>query len=208
MHYEILDDKRRALLPALHSASDTFYLAGGTGLALQLGHRDSIDFDLFCDQSFDTQKQFARLSDVLAEHSLLKTQDERDTLTVVIDNEVKVSFFGYPYPLLMPLLADESFKIASTKDIGCMKLSAITSRATKKDYVDLYYVFKQHSLKELLESCRVKYPTLEHNLILKSVLFFDDVVEEPIRFMPGYEVSFATIRDTLTKQVRSYQLGV
>ena len=140
MHYEILDDKRRALLPLLATFRERFYLAGGTALALQLGHRDSIDFDFFTQDSFDTAKLFAECETVFAGHTLQKIQEETSTLGILVDG-VQISFLGYPYPLVRPLIRDEHLSLASLEDIACMKCSAITSRSTLKDYVDLHVLF-------------------------------------------------------------------
>lgn len=207
MHYEILDERRKKILPLLAIVSEGFYLAGGTALALRLGHRDSVDFDFFIPESFDTTDLRSHIEKTFLGHVVLVIQDELDTLTVVIDGEVKVSFFGYKYPLLMSLQETEHMRLASVIDIACMKLSAVVSRATQKDYVDLYYILKENTLKELLTACTTKYPTLDQNLILKSLIFFEDILEEPILFMPGFEVTKEVLENDLIEKVRAYQLG-
>ena len=79
-------------------------------------------------------------------------------------------------------ISDENLTFASIKDIGCMKLSAITGRASNKDYIDLYFILKHFSLSDLLEKAHDKYPELERNLILKSLVYFDDITSEKILF--------------------------
>ena len=207
LHLEILDEKRRDLLPLIAKAGESFYLAGGTALALQIGHRDSIDFDFFKQNDIDTSILWSKLENIFTGHTLLKTQDEQNTLSCIIDGEIRLSFFGYTYPLADSLLEQNDFALASVLDIGCMKLSAITSRATLKDYVDLYFILKEISLPELLNACASKYPTLDHGLILKSLVYFDDLMPEPIIFMPGFETSLDEIKNNLLGVARAYWGG-
>ena len=140
MKYEILDKKRRDILSLLKNFKAEFYLAGGTGLALQLGHRDSIDFDFFSPKAIDTQKLYKKIQTVFADYKIKKVQEEKDTLTVIIAGKIKLSFFAYPYKLVGKPVSDEYLRVASVLDIACMKLSAIVSRATNKDYLDLYLI--------------------------------------------------------------------
>jgi hypothetical protein len=99
LHWTILDDARRAILPILKQiTADRFYLAGGTGLALQLGHRDSIDFDFFLTGDFDTQSLIASLESVFVAHSLSFTQLERNIISCLIDESMQLSFMSYTYP--------------------------------------------------------------------------------------------------------------
>jgi hypothetical protein len=149
--WDILDQKRKDVLPLLKEFKEDFYLAGGTALALQLGHRDSIDFDFFSEQSFSTEDLTKKVEQIFRSHKVAKIQEEKDTLTFVIDEAIKISFFAFPYQLVKPLLDEDNFKMASLEDIGDMKLSAITSRSVLKDYVDLYFTLHKISLVELFK---------------------------------------------------------
>lgn len=202
MHWNILDENRKKILPLLAKVSGDFYLAGGTGLALQIGHRDSIDFDLFTKNEFDTISLFEEIVNIFEGHRILKTQEEKNTLSVLVDDSIKISFMRYQYDLLKPLLSTEYFKIASIEDIGCMKLSAITSRSVLKDYVDLYFILQKVSLRDLLVMCTIKHPTIDTNLILKSLIYFEDVVPEPIMFKENHNVDFETIKKYLIGEVK------
>ncbi len=202
MHYEILDDARRALLPVFETFRSRFYLAGGTSLALQIDHRDSIDFDFFTVEPFDTAALFSECIETFAGHSLLKTQDEKNTLGIIIDGAVSVSFMTFPYAMVRPLVESGNLALASIEDIACMKFSAITSRSTMKDYVDLYFILNLFPLAELLDLAAQKMPTLDRNLILKSLVYFDDITTEPIRFMTGKEVSLDTIKLYMRQEVK------
>ena len=202
MFYDILDTERKNVLPLLGAFKDDFYLAGGTALALHLGHRDSVDLDLFTESHIDTQKLFEVARDVLAGHSLIKVQEEKDTLSIVLDGRIKISFFSYPYPLLKEPVKEEHLRVASIEDIACMKLSAITGRASNKDYIDLYYILQDMPLMTLFGYVKQKLPSLDINLVLKSMVYFDDIEHEQILFKKGREVSFETVQAFLKDEVK------
>lgn len=202
MFYDILDKKRLEILPLLKAFQNDYYLAGGTALALQIGHRDSVDFDFFCTNEFETQILMDSCKKIFIDHKILKVQDESNTLTIIVDDDIKISFFSYNYTLLDPLIIEEYMTLASTNDIACMKLSAITSRSTLKDYVDLYEILQQKDLHELLQQIPQKFPTLDTNLILKSLVYFDDIVDEPILFKHGKNISLNTIKEFLIAEVK------
>src|SRR3989338_627636 len=205
LHWDVLDEKRTELLPQFALLKpEGFYLAGGTALALYLGHRDSIDFDFFKSESFDTGGLFENARKAFEGHRVVKTQEEKDTLSVVIDKDVRVSFFSFPYPLINRSINTEYFPIASIEDIACMKLSAITGRGAFKDYVDLFFILKMSSLEELIGSLKKKIPALDPLLVLKSFVFFDDLQEEKIVFKMD-PVSLIAIKRELTNSVREYE---
>ena len=206
MYYDILTKERLEILPLFKSFKEDFYLAGGTALALQIGHRDSVDFDFFSQKEFNTAELFEEIRKVFLGHDLVKIQDEKNTLSVIIGQNIKISFFSYDYKLIEPFVEDEYFRLASIIDIGCMKLSAIVSRATNKDYVDLYYILKQVSLKKLLKSAKEKMPELDHNLILKSLVYFEDIKEEALIFKHNKQIDLKTIKDFFVQEVKKIVL--
>jgi len=201
MFYNILDEKRKKVLPYLKNFKEDFYLAGGTALALQIGHRDSIDFDFFSEKNIDTKKMFEKIKVVFVGQKVVKTQDEFNTLTVLIDKNIKLSFFGYKYSLLEKLIDEPNLKLASVSDIASMKLIAITSRASNKDYIDLYYLLQDMSLKDLLDKASKKFPEIDRNLILKSLVYFADIEIEPILFKNNKEINFERVKDFLKEEV-------
>lgn len=203
---DILDDNRRALLPIFKHFRDRFYLAGGTALALQLGHRDSVDFDFFNPNPFSTEKLWQEIGESFESSALTKIQEEENTLSVTI-NGVKASFFRFPYPMIGSAVNYEFFDLASIADIGCMKLSAITGRSLAKDYVDLYFILHRMGLSELVNLAQKKFPTLDTNLILKSLVYFEDITEEPIIFKHDHQVDLSTVSAFLKERVKEYQLG-
>ena len=190
MFYNILDEKRINILPLFEGFKKDFYLGGGTALAIQIGHRDSVDFDFFSERDINTKELFEHLREIFKEHILLKIQEEYNTLTVLVDATIKISFFGYKYKLIKETINNENLFLASIEDIGCMKLSAITGRASNKDYIDLHFILKRVSLSDLLEDAHIKYPELERNLILKSIVYFEDITMEKILFKNNNDVAF------------------
>lgn len=201
MFYNIIDNNRLLILPLLKKFKADFYLAGGTGLALQIGHRDSVDFDFFSAKNFATSKLYEKIKDVFAGHKISKVQEEKNTLTVFIDGKIKLSFFSYPYKLIGKLVNEENIKIASIEDIAVMKLAAIVSRATNKDYIDLYFILKKFSLRDILEKTEKKLPDLDINLVLKSLIYFTDIVYEPIKFKNGKNLDFPAIKKFFIAEV-------
>lgn len=202
MFYDILDKKRLEIIPLLNFFKSDFYLAGGTGLALQLGHRDSIDFDYFSPRDIDTKKLFTKVKEVFNGHKIIKVQEEKNTLTVFIDSNIKLSFFTYKYKLLEKLINEPYFKIASILDIACMKLAAIVSRATNKDYIDLYFILKEKSLKDVLGKLNKKMPELDINLVLKSLVYFEDINKEKIKFKNNKNIDWQAIEVFFEKEIK------
>ncbi len=202
MFYNILDKKRKAILPLLKNFKKDFYLAGGTALALQIGHRDSVDFDFFSQKDINTIKLFQQIKKVFSEHKILKVQEEINTLTVLIDDKVKLSFFTYKYKLIKKIVVEKYLRLASLEDIACMKLNAIISRATLKDYIDLYFILHRVKFKHLLKIMKKKYLDIDINLVLKSLIYFEDIKKEPIKFKNKMKVDFENVKKFLIKEVK------
>jgi len=155
-----------------------FYLAGGTALAIQLGHRESIDLDWFSEKEFANEKIKNELSKI---GSFELNSEEENTVHGAIDN-VKVSFLHYPYGRLFPLVAFEGINLADERDIASMKIDAISSRGSKKDFIDLFFLLKKYSLEELLGFFEKKFKDIRYNKlhILKSLAYFVAAKDEPM----------------------------
>ena len=183
MRKEVINKKTERFLSALAQSElvKDFYLAGGTALALQYGHRKSVDLDWFKKESFNTVKL---KRDLAALGELTINSEERDTLNLDLAG-VKLSFLGYPYKLLFPLLHWQGIKLADHRDIACMKLDAASSRGSKKDFIDLYFFLQNHSLSYLLKLFEKKYKNIKYNKlhILKSLTYFTDADSEPMPIM-------------------------
>lgn len=158
-----------------------FYLAGGTGLAIQLGHRISIDLDWFSYDDFSNdglKKELSKIGDFEL------TGEEEGTIHGIIDG-VRASFLRYGYKLLFPLLDFENVKMADERDIAAMKIDAVSSRGSRKDFVDIYFLLGKYSLSELIGFFEKKYADIKYNKlhILKSLTFFEDAEGEPMPAM-------------------------
>lgn len=156
--------------------AEQFYLAGGTGLALQLGHRTSIDIDLFSQQAFNTE----RYASLIIELGGRVIQAEEGAVHGEATG-VKVSFLHYPYPVLKSFQTVHGLKIASVDDIAAMKVVAISQRGNKKYFFNLYEMLKTISPIELKNLFLQKFGASRINCyhILKSFLYFDDAEQQP-----------------------------
>ncbi len=201
LHFDILDPPRRQLLPLLAPLKNRFYLAGGTALALQKGHRDSIDFDFFTPDPFTPADLQQEVSKMLTGHTVAVTQTEPNTLSLLVDGTIRLSFFTYSYVLVEPMTDTPDLRLASETDIGCMKLSAIINRSTMKDYVDLFVILHDITLADLLKAAQQKFPTIDPNVILKALVYFDDIEDEPIAFQSGHAVSLPELEQFICKTV-------
>ena len=145
-------------------------LVGGTSLALQLGHRVSIDIDLFgtIDFSFeDFVGDFRSLGKVQI------LSQSRNINAISIDG-IKVDFVNYAYPLIDDLIIEDEIRLVSKKDIAAMKLNAIAGRGSKKDFIDLFYLLKEFEMDEMYQFYKEKYDDGNLFLVQKSLVYFVD----------------------------------
>lgn len=160
---------------------DEFYLAGGTGLALQIGHRLSADFDFFSAINLLDAPRREALRRLLAGFGRIEIDaEEEGTLRVTFDN-VPLSFFRYDYPLVEPLVEQDPVKLASLLDIGLMKLAAVVGRGTKKDFFDLYSLAQESlPLETILEASPRKFPKARDFPVqaLRALVYFEDAEDE------------------------------
>lgn len=179
-HREVITEAVERTLKDLQrvSAIRDFYLAGGTGLALHLGHRRSIDLDFFSRGPFDSEAILGKVEPLEGLRVLAK---DVETLHLTI-RETKVSFLGYRYPLLFPGDALFEVEVADARDIACMKISAIAGRGTRRDFIDLYAVSKHHGLEQLLAWFKEKYAKANYSMvhILKSLTYFEEAEKDPM----------------------------
>lgn len=184
------------LLKQLQSQSElsNFYLAGGTALALYLGHRKSIDLDLFTPYPFDTTR---------LEHSLVTKfgfqgdYSEQNTLKGRID-DVKIDCITHPYPLLQNPLEEEGIRLYSQPDIIAMKLSAIADNGSRlKDFIDIAYLSTRYSFQEMLGFYVQMFPTSSPLRPLKGITYFDDIDHEETVVMLESTYSWQKITDRL-----------
>ena len=204
MRPEAIDSKTKSVLEKIgkEKISAKFYLAGETALAIQLGHRKSIDLDFFSSEEFSVKNLKGRLSRI--GEFALDCEEER-TLSGSLDC-VKISFFRYNYDLLFPFLVFAGVNLADERDIAAMKIDAISSRGSKKDFVDLCFILQKYSLSEILNIFKKKYSGIKYNTlhILKSLVYFDDAENEPMpKMLAG--MNWEEIKEDISRQVKSFQ---
>lgn len=184
------------LLKQLQSQSELsdFHLAGGTALALYLGHRKSIDLDLFTPYPFNT----TRLDHFLVtKFGFQGDYSEQNTLKGRID-DVKIDCITHPYPLLQNPLEEEGIRLYSQPDIIAMKLSAIADNGSRlKDFIDIAYLSTQYSFQEMLGFYVQKFPTSSPLRPLKGITYFDDIDHEETVVMLESTYSWQKITDRL-----------
>lgn len=186
MYKNILDTYQKQLLPFIKSFSSDFYLVGGTAIALHLGHRRSIDFDLFADNTFDPMMIRNKImQDKTIDHTFSQGSGE---LTVLI-SKVKVTFFHYPFTIQRGIVFEQALKFPDLVTLGAMKAFALGRRAKWKDYVDLYFIFQKHSFNELIDKTNSIFKTEFNEKLFRTQLsYFDDInYSEQIEYMAGFE---------------------
>jgi hypothetical protein len=183
MHREVLTKPAEALYPSL-SHFDGFYLAGGTALALQIGHRVSVDFDLFSD---DTIKRglLEQARRVFTAAEMSPVVNNADELTVLA-NGVKITFLVYPFPPRDPFVRYEDVPLLSVREIAATKAYTIGRRGSFKDYVDLYFVIAEQraTLAGIIADAERKFGAdFNSRLFLEQLLYLDDLDDTEVQFI-------------------------
>lgn len=183
MRREVLNDKGKEIFPALKNFSD-FYLAGGTALALQIGHRISVDFDLFSKDSI-SKNLLDKAKKVFSGNLVSISVNNPDELTVFVDG-IKVTFLRYPFSALSDFADYEGIRMLNIKELAATKAYTIGRRGSYKDYIDLYFVLKENhsSLAEIIEIAEKKYKEeFNSRLFLEQLVYFDDIEDTKIMFL-------------------------
>jgi hypothetical protein len=163
-----------------------FYLAGGTALSLQLGHRLSVDLDFFS-QTEDVPTVRTHLERALASFNSTLADSSWGNLVYLV-KDIRLGFYGYGYPLVAPLVERENARLASMEDIALMKLDALLSRAMRKDFYDLYFICQKIPLRHLLDLAPQKYPSVRdfETQTVKRLIYFENAEQDvdPIMLQP------------------------
>ena len=197
MHLEILTEQQRELLPFVAQFKRSFYLVGGTAIALHIGHRRSIDFDLFTLKKLNK----SRIRRKVFEQPFSKRTifDDVDQAHFNIHG-IKTTFFQYPYPVEHPEILNGVISMPSLLSLAAMKAFALGHRAKWKDYVDLYFLMKDYfSIKDIsTEAERIFGQLFSESLFRKQLAFHKDIdFSEPVEYMPGFEVDEQEIKNFL-----------
>lgn len=182
--------------------ANEFYLAGGTALALQLGHRLSIDLDYFSQTQSDIPALAEPLRRALKAFAPVLADSAWGNL-VFLAGDVRVGFYGYGYDLVRPPLQTEAGRLASVEDIALMKMDALLARASRKDFYDLYCIGRQIPLRELFDMAAQKYPGVRdfEAQVVKHMAYFERAEQEtPPRMLEA--VDWETVKDWFRKQAK------
>jgi hypothetical protein len=183
MHKEILSESQVSLLPLVREFKREFYLVGGTAIALYLGHRRSIDFDLFKNTSLSPKRILSKISS--SGQTYLVTRRVSEQLNITI-NGVTFTFFEYPFKIEAKDTFEDFIKIPSLIDLAAMKAYALGRRSKWKDYVDFYFLLRDHfTIDQISERAQEIYEQLfSPKLFRAQVSYFKDIIHsEPVEFL-------------------------
>ena len=204
LHLEILPEGQLRLLKLLSGESfiNDFYLAGGTCLALYLGHRQSLDFDFFMSADFDTSHVINILTKI---GRYERSNEENNTINGMLDN-VRISFFGYKYDIIDDFGLFDSIRLAGIRDIAAMKLEAIAGRGSRKDFVDMFFLLQQFSLEEIFLFHALKYGVGLSNQYhhLKSLVYFADAEAEAMPLMTK-PLEWSLVKNRIVRDAGKFQ---
>lgn len=196
MHPEILTKEQIELLPSLKLYYANFGLVGGTAIALQLGHRRSLDFDLFNYKPFSAWRIKINLKkNWPIDHTYFQALSE---LTVLV-NKVKLTFFQFPYKIPYEKYYKNIFRMPNLLTLAAMKAFALGKRAKWKDYVDLYFLLKEFDFEKIVQQAGKLFGTEFNEKLFRTQLAYHDDIDysEKVEFLPGYAESDQNIKKYL-----------
>jgi hypothetical protein len=197
MHLEILSREQVDLLGFIKKYTKSYYLVGGTGIALHIGHRKSVDYDLFTDGKVNALSIKKQVSTSGFHYSTINQRGDQIHFLI---NGVKLTFFQFPFAIPASLYHERYFRIPDLLTLAAMKAFALGGRGKWKDYVDLYYLIKFHfSPKEIGDKAKELFSDVfSPVLFYKLLCYFADIsFEEQVEFMPGFEVSEEEVKQFL-----------
>jgi hypothetical protein len=204
MHIEIFNPDQAALFPYLKSFNRSFYMAGGTAIALHLGHRRSIDFDLFTMSNLVKHRIKSKLLQIPFRQ--IPIFEDYDQLDLQI-NTVKITYFSYPYPIMHPVKVESIITIPSLLSLASMKAFALGRRAKWKDFVDMYFILHNHfSIAEISRECEKTFKgQFSEKLFRQQLAFHKDIdFTEPVEFL-GEPIPDNTIKDFLIEKAIDFK---
>lgn len=197
LHKEILTDEQIKLLPLVKSFSKDFGLVGGTAIAFYIGHRQSIDFDLFTLKEFDNQKIRRK---ILSFRKIFRVLRDEDGQYTIITNGVRLTFFYYPFKINFSKNFDDIIKLPDLLTLAAMKAHALGRRAKWKDYVDLYFIMKHyHGIDRIIKKAEKIFGNEFNEKIFRTQLsYFKDIdYSEKIIYMKGFKIDDKIIKKGL-----------
>ena len=198
MHSNVLTPHQREFLPLIKMFSKDFGLVGGTAIAYYLGHRRSIDFDLFSPKTFSILSARNKINKLFKiEQTLVQGDGE---LTVMVNN-VKLTLFNFPYHITYDSQFENIIKIPDLLTLAAMKAFALGQRAKWKDYVDLYFISKKYSLQQMVKKSEQLFGNeFNEKLFRVQLTYFDDVdYSEEVEYMEGFQIPDSEVKKSLEK---------
>lgn len=199
MHKEILTAAQAAFLPTLKLFSKNFGLVGGTAIALHLGHRRSVDFDLFTAKKFSN----AAARKIIARAARIDSiQCDEDGQYALAAGGVRFTFLQYPYKIDYSESFDSHIRLPNLLTLAAMKAHALGRRAKWKDYVDLYFIMKKHhgSEKIVRQAKKIFQSEFNEKMFRAQLAYFDDIdYSEEIIYLPGFAVPDAVVKKELVE---------
>ncbi len=204
-HWEAVPPLLRDLLAEIGQMpfASRFYLAGGSALALRLGHRVSVDLDFFSGVDEVDDDSRAEIVAAFKQHRAIEVLENVFGNLLIEVGDTHVGFFSYGYSLLEPPAAVLDVRLAGLLDIGLMKLDALISRGARKDFYDLYFIAQQIPLEEMLHQGPVKYPYARdyEMMALTSLTYFENADQQmAIESFPPTD--WETVRDFFVVEAR------
>lgn len=198
LHSEILTKEQMNLLPLVESFSKDFGLVGGTAVALLIGHRRSIDFDLFTDKEFQNLKIRKRILKFKKIDKVIMDEDGQYTLII---NKVRFTFFHYPFKINFSEKFDNIIKSPDLLTLAAMKAFALGRRAKWKDYVDLYFIIQAYDISQIVKRAKLIFGSEFNEKMFRAQLaYFKDIdYTEKIDYMKGFEIDDSIIRKELVQ---------
>jgi len=197
MHKEILSKEQIDLLPLVADFKREFYLVGGTAIALHIGHRRSIDFDLFKHKPLRKKTILTKISS--SNHPYIVTRNVAEQLNVSINN-VKFTFFEFPFEIATPCVFEKFIKLPNLLTLAALKAYALGRRSKWKDYIDLYFILKDfYTITEIANKADEIFKELFSEKLFRAQLcFFEDIdYSEEVEFMNGLDVSEEVVKNFL-----------
>lgn len=199
MHPEILSKEQKRLLPVIALFKKEYYLVGGTAIALHLGHRQSVDFDLFKKNKLRKNDIYTKLRSGSGE--IINGYEDSDQLNLIVDG-VKFTFFQYPYEIPTHSELEGIIKMPNLLTLSAMKAFALGRRAKWKDYVDLYFLLKFHfSIKEISNEAKGLFKDQFSEKLFKMQLgYFDGInYDEEVNFLIDNPPNEQEVKNFLTE---------
>ena len=199
LHLETIEPKTLELLRRLQSLPifEHSRLVGGTALALQLGHRKSVDLDLFGTIEITPEE----IQEVCRKAGELEISKVSRNINIFWIDGIKVDCVNYPYGWLDECRVLDGIRLASVNDIAAMKISAIINRGTKKDFIDLYFLLQEMSLNHILDLYDQKYPDGSRFIAIKSLTYFEDAESDPMPYMFS-DITWDNVKASIITEVR------